>query len=167
MGFCYFVNRDQTEERQPMPSKYERDFFKWTQEQVGHLRAGRFKALDLAHLAEEIESMGVSERREIRNRLRILLQHLLKWEYQPDCRSSGWKATITEQRVGIESVLADSSSLTVFPESILENCYCWAIRQAAAETSLAEADFPATCPYSLKHVLAFEFWPGPGEPSVP
>lgn len=143
-----------------MADPYERDYYAWTQEQAGHLRAGRAEALDLVHLAEEIESMGVSERREIRNRLRILLLHLLKWEHQPDYRSSSWSATITEQRAGIDSVLADSPSLTPFPQTILEDCYRWAVQQAAIETEIPEDRFPPASPYPLKNILNPRFWPG-------
>ncbi|WP_447975019.1 DUF29 domain-containing protein [Nitrospira sp. Kam-Ns4a] len=149
-----------------MSGKYQRDFYAWTQEQAASLRAGRTEALDLAHLAEEVESMGVSERREIRNRLRILLLHLLKWECQPSHRSPSWRATVTEQRIGIESVLADSPSLVSFPETILDSCYRWAVKQAALETGLPETHFPPACPFTLKTVLDFNFWPGPSGPAV-
>lgn len=148
-----------------MAGRYERDFCAWTQEQASHLRAGRIEALDLLHLAEEVESMGVSERREIRNRLRILLLHLLKWECQPARRSPSWRATITEQRAGIESVLADSPSLGSFPETILDDGYRWAVRQAAAETGLAEQAFSTTCPYELKQALDPAYWPGSPDPA--
>ncbi len=63
---------------------YERDFLAWTEQQAALLRAGELSAIDLEHLAEEVESMGASERREMCNRLACLLQHLLKWHHQPE-----------------------------------------------------------------------------------
>ena len=58
--------------------------------------------VDWEHLAEEIEAVGGNTRRELRNRLAVLLQHLLKWEYQPELRSRSWRSTIRTQRREIE-----------------------------------------------------------------
>lgn len=67
---------------------HDADFYTWTQQQADHLRAGRLDALDALHLIEELESMGAREWRELETRLSILLQHLLKWRYQPERRGS-------------------------------------------------------------------------------
>src|SRR4051794_23238748 len=64
-------------------SLYDRDFYAWAQHQAALLRAGRAADIDSEHLAEEIESLGARERRELRNRVARLVQHLLKWRYQP------------------------------------------------------------------------------------
>ena len=77
---------------------YDEDFFAWTEEQARLLRAGELAEIDALNLAEEVESVGRSDRREIRSRLIVLLTHLLKWHFQPDARSSGWLGTIREQR---------------------------------------------------------------------
>lgn len=69
------------------PSLYEADYALWLQEQVAHLRAGRLFALDVENVAEELESLMKSERRELRSRLEVLILHLLKWDHQPDQRS--------------------------------------------------------------------------------
>ena len=66
---------------------YEEDFYLWTEEQARLLRSGEFSAIDAANIAEEIESMGRSDRRELKSRLIVLLTHLLKWRYQPEARS--------------------------------------------------------------------------------
>lgn len=60
---------------------YERDFYRWTQQQAALIRKGRLEALDLEHIAEELEDMGISSKRELVNRLGVLLAHLLKWRY--------------------------------------------------------------------------------------
>ena len=71
-----------------MTDLYDTDFFAWTQQQAAALAAGKASDLDWANLAEEIESLGKHDRREIRNRLRVLVRHLLKWEYQPELRGT-------------------------------------------------------------------------------
>ena len=74
---------------------YEQDFYAWTVEQGRLLRTGELSAIDAVNLAEEIESMGRRDRRELENRLTVLLTHLLKWQMQPDQRSRSWSATNT------------------------------------------------------------------------
>ena len=97
--------------------------------------------------------MARSDRREIRNRLVVLLIHLLKYSAQPRRRSSGWLATIGEQRSRIATVIDDSPSLKSFPGSILDHCYADARSRAALETGLPESDFPERCPYGVDQVL--------------
>ena len=78
--------------------RYETDFYAWTLKQAELLKAGDFKRLDIVNLAEEIESLGKQQRQELRNRLGVLIGHLLKWDYQPEKRSKSWRATVREQR---------------------------------------------------------------------
>ena len=84
---------------------YDQDFYLWIETISKQLKAGKFAEIDLANLIEEIESMGKSEKRELKSRLIVLLMHLLKWQYQPEKRSESWRSTITEQRICIELLL--------------------------------------------------------------
>ncbi len=67
---------------------YETDFYQWTQQQAALLRQGQWSQVDAANLAEEIESMGKSDRRAIWSHLINILLHLLKWQYQPERRGN-------------------------------------------------------------------------------
>lgn len=138
---------------------YDDDFFAWTQEQARLLRAGELTDVDAENLAEEIESMGSSDRREIRNRLVVLLTHLLKWEYQPSHRSTSWRGTIVEQRQQIDQVVDDSPSLRSVAPEYLEKAFERARRVAAAETDLPDTVFPSTCPYTPEQILNEDFLP--------
>ncbi len=97
---------------------YDQDFYAWANEQAGLLRAGRLSEADIEHIAEEIESMGKSEKRELVSRLTVLLLHLLKWQHQPAFRSKSWRLTLEEQRDRLEDHLADNPSLK---SSLLES----------------------------------------------
>ena len=132
---------------------YEDDFVAWLEDQAQRARRGETEGLDLENIAEELEGMARSDRREIRNRLVVLLIHLLKYSAQPRRRSSGWLATIGEQRSRIATVIDDSPSLKSFPGSILDHCYADARSRAALETGLPESDFPERCPYGVDQVL--------------
>lgn len=132
----------------------DQDFFAWTQEQARLLRAGELGGIDALNLAEEIESVGRRDRREIRSRLIVLLTHLLKWRFQPDVRSSGWPGSIREQRDQIELILEDSPSLRPVIAESLNRAYARARREASDETGLPEAAFPAECPFTPEQIMA-------------
>jgi hypothetical protein len=140
-------------------TRYEVDFYQWTQAQAAALRSKDLGALDLEHLAEEIESVGASERRAIRSHLRVLLMHRLKWTYQPDKRGESWRSSMYTARVFIEETVQDSPSLRGFLPEALAWVYPRARKDAAVETGLPLATFPETCPWPLARVLDEDFFP--------
>lgn len=142
---------------------YERDFYAWTQVQVKLLRQQHWSQLDLPHVIEEIEALGKQQRQELRNRLSVLLGHLLKWEYQPQQRSRSWLATIRIQRRDLLQLVDDNPSLKPYLDEALTIAYPNARDLAMSETDLPEITFPSDCPYSLADVLRDRFFPG--EPS--
>lgn len=144
--------------RQNAPD-YEADFVAWLEDQAGRARRGEVESLDLENIAEELEGMARSDRREIRTRLTVLLVHLLKYIAQPKRRSAGWLATIGEQRTQITTVIDDSPSLRSFPATVWERCYADARSRAALETRLAENAFPDHCPFELASVLGSGWLP--------
>lgn len=139
---------------------YDQDFALWSAEQAELIRSGRFDAMDRDNIAEEIESLGRSDRREIATRLGVLLEHLLKWEHQPSKRKPGWRSTIREQRARILGLLEESPSLKGLPEKVLSQEYEFARARAADATSLPLKGFPLTCRYDLHAILDREFFPG-------
>ena len=144
---------------EPASSLYDRDFHAWAHEQAALLRAGKLADADIAHIAEEIESMGRTEKRELVSRLTVLLMHLLKWQFQPERRGRSWVATIRNQRLDVADHLADNPSLKArLPES-LAAAYERARNSAAAETDLPDSLFPRECPWSFEQIMGAEFWP--------
>ena len=142
------------------PTLYDRDFYAWANEQAALLRAGKLAAADIAHIAEEIESMGKTEKRELVSRLAVLLMHLLKWQYQPLLQGASWRTTIRNQRFDIDDHLADNPSLTTQIPEIMMRAYRQALGKASLETGLPETTFPATCPWTFDRVMDDAFWPG-------
>jgi hypothetical protein len=145
-----------------MTSLYEHDFHAWANEQVALLRAGRLADADVPHIIEEIESMGRSEKRELVNRLVVLLLHLLKWRYQPSLRGNSWRLSIKEQRIRLEAHLADNPSLNAKREEAIAQAYRLALIEAERETGLPESTFPVTCPFSFAQMMNEGFWPEGG-----
>ncbi len=144
------------------PTLYDRDFYAWTTEQSGLLRAGKVSEADLEHIAEEIESMGRSEKRELVSRLTVLLLHLLKSQYRPVRRGPSWRLSIAGTRDALSDHLDDNPSLRGTLEARMALAYRRARRNAVVETGLAEASFPEVCPWSAVQVLADDFWPEVG-----
>ena len=132
---------------------YEADFVVWAEAQAEALRAGRLDALDREHLAEEIEGLAERDRRELRSRLRVLVTHLLKWQYRPDHRSGSWRATIHAQRADLEDLFESSPSLRREVPDVLAGVYPRAVKGAAEETGLPPGTFPKACPFSPEQVL--------------
>jgi ribosomal protein L29 len=139
---------------------YKTDFHAWTLRTAALVREHRLDEIDLDDLAEELDSMGAKERRELMSRLDVLLAHLLKWEFQPEQRTGSWNGTIREQRRQIARVLKLSPSLKPFLPEALAEVYPDAVERALYETGIPEHLFPHECPYPLDQVLDKNFYPG-------
>ncbi|AFL74773.1 DUF29 domain-containing protein [Thiocystis violascens] len=143
-----------------MTTLYESDFFAWTNRQAALLRAGDLGAVDIERIAEEIESMGRREKRELFSRIAILLMHLLKWRFQPALIGNSWRATIKVQRRDLLRLLADNPSLKSHLPTMIADAYGDAILMAIRETGLDETAFPPTCPWGFDELIDPDFWPG-------
>jgi Domain of unknown function DUF29 len=135
------------------PGLYEDDYLAWCEQQAAILRAGRLDDLDLANIAEELETMGRSERGELENRLEVLLTHLLKCHHQPARRSRSWEATINEQRTRLRRLLRRSPSLKRDLAGTVAEVFPDAVRQAAIETGLDPSVFPEAVPWPVDQIL--------------
>lgn len=140
-------------------SLYDTDFYAWANQQAALLRAGRLGEADIANIAEEIESMGRSEKRELISQLAVLLMHLLKWRFQPGMRGKSWRLTIEVQRLEAAEHLADNPSLKSQMNEMLQKAYRRARLEAARETSHDSSTFPASCPWSYDEIIDDTFWP--------
>jgi hypothetical protein len=135
-------------------SDYDTDLVLWSREQAELLRrmaAGERvnDRVDWEHVAEEIESLGNSDRRDLSSRIQTVLRHLIKLEVSPaDRPRAGWKRTIVEQRIQIARLLKDSPSLRqLLPDAIRDEL---PDARTLASLDLAEFDAqPAADPDSL------------------
>jgi hypothetical protein len=133
-----------------MSDLYDRDFYAWSNEQAALLRAGDLSRADIANIAEEIETLGRSEKRELVSRLTVLLQHLLKWRFQPSLRGRSWELSIDNARDAILDHLADNPSLKAKLTEAMAAGYRTARRQAAVETGIDLTTFPVDCPWTFE-----------------
>ncbi|MEN9519196.1 MAG: hypothetical protein RLZZ381_1784 [Cyanobacteriota bacterium] len=143
-----------------MQSLYENDFYGWVQTTIKQLQKRDLTNLDWDNLIEEIESLGKQERRELVNRLIVLLMHLLKWEFQPEKRSRSWLATIKIQRIEIAKHLKSNPSLKPYLNNAIIDAYEVGILEAVKETGLSSQTFPPSCLYSWSEIISDRFLPG-------
>ena len=148
-----------TQTKAPPNPLYETDLFAWTREQARLLRERRFDDLDLGNLVDEVEGVGASEEREIRNRLRGLIAHLLKWKYQAGRRGNSWRKTIREHRQALADIIKTSPSLRPYLLHAIGGAHAGATVDASEETGLAAGIFPEECPFSVDQVLDSNFFP--------
>jgi Domain of unknown function DUF29 len=142
---------------------YDTDFHAWAQQQAEALRAKDFAALDLNNLIEEVEDLARRHRDALGSELKRLLVHLLKWHYQPTQRSDSWRESMEQARQAMDEAIDDHPSLADAPRLLLPTAYQRARRQAARETKLPLATFPAEgCPWGLED-LRREDWLPPDE----
>jgi hypothetical protein len=138
---------------------YNQDFYAWAIHNAELIRQGKFSQIDIENVAEELESMGNSNKRELANRLAVLIAHLLKWQCQPNLRSRSWKLIIREQRICIHRLLKESPSLKYTFDSTLLDAYEQALVIAERESGLDESTFPERCPFNLEQYLSHDFFP--------
>ena len=143
-----------------MSNLYDKDFYGWTQEQIELLRQKKLMQLDIANLIEEIESLGRQERRELLNRLVVLLHHLLKWEFQPANRSRSWEATLKIQRLEVAKLLEQNPSLRPYMSDAIAEAYQRSILEVYGETDIPIENLPPACPYSFEQISDRDFFPG-------
>ncbi|APB33035.1 hypothetical protein GlitD10_0721 [Gloeomargarita lithophora Alchichica-D10] len=136
-----------------MSSLYEQDFYQWTQQQAEYLRLGKLDLLDRENLQEELLSLGKQQRQELRNRLGILLGHLLKWHYQPTGQCKSWRATIREQRRRIKQHLQENPSLKPYLPEAIALGYKDGLDLIDQEPPLSPEQLPPICPFSEAEIF--------------
>ncbi len=146
---------------------YEQDFSAWIARNAGLLRQGRLSEVDVEHLVEELSEMGKSQQHELVNRLRILLAHLLKWQFQyrllserwAEFEGKSWRNTIIEQRAALRYLLEKNPGLKSRIPAALDEAYPQALDLAIDESGLPAHSFPAEIPYSPEQVFDRAFYP--------
>jgi hypothetical protein len=137
---------------------YDLDFHNWLMEQADAIRRRSANEIDWENLAEEVESLGRSQRAGLRSHLKRLVQHLLKWEHQPERRTYGWKNTINVQRAAVENLLEISPSLKSSIEDLFDRAYQLGRLEALLETGLDEELIPETPEFTLQQAMDAR-WP--------
>lgn len=141
---------------------YTEDFYTWCLTTADLIRAGKWCDIDADAVAEEIEDMARSHKRELESRVHQLVMHLLKWCYQPEERpihGRSWQSSINNQRVELSLLLRDNPSLRPQLPEVLAERYPQARKHASEETGKLLGTFPQDCPWPIEQILDDDFWP--------
>ncbi len=140
---------------------YHQDYYQWLLTTFKQLQNSDYSQVDWENLLEELESLAKAQKRELKSRLIVLIEHLLKltyWESERDDNARGWKNTIVEQRRQIELLLEDSPSLQPLLADLFESCYVRAKQDTSYKTGLPIEIFPQSPPFSFEQALKFDYF---------
>lgn len=138
---------------------YDLDFAQWAEENAALLRSGRFSEADMEHIAEEIADLGTSKRWALHSHLMREIEHLLKWEFQPERRGASWQRTIIVQRQSVTRLLRQNPSFRPSMPAAIAEAYHDAVTVVSKVIGRPREDFPGVCPYSEDQLLDEDFLP--------
>lgn len=138
-----------------MSDLYDTDIVRWSEQQASLLRRRAANEVDWDNVAGEIEGLSRTDKREIRSRLAVICEHLLKLQFQPEEPSNSWRGRLREARREIADLLEESPSLATYSAERLPWAYARAKEKVEAETGLLH--LPDKCPWTLARVLSREF----------
>jgi hypothetical protein len=151
-------------------SDYDTDTVLWSERQADLLRrlaAGEQvnEQVDWENVAEEIDSVGRSQRIALASHIRLVLEHLMKLAASPAIEPRrGWRETVRRARADIKDVLEDSPSLRRTVEAVIAR-QLPEVRQIVAETLADYGETPRTAlsglGYDAETVLGNAFPPDP------
>lgn len=142
-----------------MSAAYEDDVILWAKEQAAMLLSGQFDALDIEHIADEIESVGKAEQGEFYQSIVTLLVHLLRWQTQTAHKSIGWEISIKAKKNEVNQQIECTPSLAALlkNEDWLNVAWSKAVAQAVSDTGLDL--FPEICPWTTEQIIENAFLP--------
>ena len=153
-------SRNIAQAEQPL---YESDYYAWIQEQVRALRAADSANVDWENVAEEIDDLAKSLRRELQSRLELIFSHFLKLTYEPEKWTASWENTIDEQRARVSKLLRENPSFKSALDESLLSSYEFGRRLAGNDMGLVPREwrrvFPEKCPWSRAEVLSTSYLP--------
>ena len=132
---------------------YRDDLFGWVEDQIALLKAGNLSEIDAENIADELKDVGSEQYDKLESAIRIVLVHLLKWDYQPERRSRSWSLSVHEHRRRIERVLKKNPSLKSSIDEAIDEAYEDAVGDAKRESGLPTDIFPSICPYIWDEIL--------------
>jgi hypothetical protein len=138
---------------------YEADFLGWTQAQAASIRARDWAAVDIAHVAEEVEDLWKSDA----HHLTMLVLGFLELIYRPCPAEEGryyWQsAVIAHERSMLDYSLEESPRLRPLLVRELPNAYTWARQQVMRRQTPPPCEPPELCPWPLAVLLDERWWP--------
>jgi len=138
---------------------YDQDYYLWLEHTTQLLKQGKFSGVDIPNLIDEIEGLAQNQKQALKSNLRIVLIHLLKYQYQPEKITNSWVNSINEHRDRIYDIFDDSPSLKEYLRDEFTKIYARARKRASRETQKSLDVFPTESPFTIEQVLDEDFFP--------
>lgn len=135
------------------------DYVHWLEQQLDALRRGAFDELDVCNLILDLELTVQAKKHEVFSRLRVIILHLLRCEYQPQRKTPSWLRSLSIQRRELGYLLEESPGLRHLLSDFCVISYRRALNDAAGEARQATGVFPAQNPYTVEQLLDDDFLP--------
>jgi Domain of unknown function DUF29 len=148
-----------------MSDLYDTDLVAWAERQAKALRRRADNEIDWDNVAEEIEDLAASRKREVRTWLRRICEHLLKWEHhqrtQPDDNYPilGRRDELTEFRLQLTELLEESPSLRRGADEALPRQFAQARQSLERKMGASLVLRDDNGLWSLDQVLSLDFMP--------
>jgi len=157
------LNDQLNDQQEQQNNLYESDLNLWLETTIAQLKVGDLHGLDIINLIEELEGLAGRDRRELKQRLTTLIEHLLKRCYiKSEYDYAGWVRTINRTRLAIRDILKQSPSLKnqVNNPELFENAFEDALRLLRSDPDYTSVDFPDTWQFSsgIDDLLNVNFW---------
>ena len=140
-------------------TSYDQDYCLWLEHTTQLLKQGKFSGVDIPNLIDEIEGLAQNQKQALKSNLRVVLIHLLKYQYQPEKITNSWVNSINEHRDRIYDILDDSPSLYQYIRDEFSRVYARARKRASRETQKPLDVFPIESPFTIEEVLDEDYFP--------
>jgi hypothetical protein len=140
---------------------YDTDLNLWLETVIAQLRSGDLQNIDVENLIEELEGLAGRDRRELKNRLTVLVEHILKRCYVDMSNEfRGWEKTIRQQRSELKELLNQSPSLKRYFAQRFDDAFDDALIEVRDEYESKGYQFPDTWQFGcdIDSILSAEFW---------
>jgi hypothetical protein len=143
----------------PNTKLFSDDYVAWAEETARFIREGLWDEIDREILYQEVGLLAAVPRGECRNRLAILIAHLLKWKYQPERRGNSWRRTIRGQRDDLHELLESSPTLRAEFPTIASKAFKPGRLKALNEIDAPDNLIPERPIFTAEQVLDENFYP--------
>jgi Domain of unknown function DUF29. len=153
---------------------YEKDYYRWVNENLQLLKEREYDSVDWENLLEEIEDLGRKHLDSVISYMAVILQHLYNFDNFKIYEHSGkgW-INILHARKSLEKLFLEYPSLKQKAVENVEKAWKRAVIdlvywfQKPENEELAkkffgrfptEKDFPENCPYTYKQIFEYKPW---------
>ena len=138
---------------EPEPPTYEGDVAAWALSQSEILETLRPDGVDWSNIAEELRDLAAAQFKAYVSALQLVIEHMLKWDMQPERRGNSWAGTIAIQRDHAQEELQANPSFKSRREEALATAWRRGRSAASSAMDIPMRDMPKECLYGWEDLM--------------